>query len=281
MTEQREIERKFLVTGDGWRDECDGSKMIITSVYVVNTPEIAIRIGTRVLYPDATTKDEILRRACITIKIPRDGLVRSETEIEIDWTLGSYLVAMLLDELPSVEKVRHFIKIDGLLMWEIDCFMSSGLQDLIMAEIELPYPDYPDFEKPDWIGEEVTNDPLFCNAILATRREVTKRQPIDEEVVQNFIDKWTFLLKSDGSVDLDLLKPELSDFSFLIKEIPKVYDHIAGLSKHMYSAETIIAEADRRYWEMHRDMILDDIADMTSIDEVRDYLDPKSEAILL
>ena len=273
MTEQREIERKFLVTGDGWRDECDDSKMIITSVYVANTPEIAMRVGTRVLYPSKSTKDEIHRRACITINLPRDGLVRSETEIELDWIIGSYLVDTLRNQLPSVEKVRHFIKIDGLLTWEIDCFMSEGLQDLIIAEIELPYPDYPDFEKPDWIGEEVTNDSLYCNAILATRREVSERQPIDEEVVQNFIDNWTFLLKSDGTVDLNLLKLELSDFSFLIKEIPKVYDHIAGLSKHMYFAETIIAEADRRYWEMHRDMILDDIADMTSVDEVREYLD--------
>ena len=71
--------------------------------------------------------------------------------------------------MPSIEKVRHFAKIDGNLRWEIDCFISDKLQHLIIAEVELPFADYPDFEKPDWIGEEVTDNPLFSNAILAER----------------------------------------------------------------------------------------------------------------
>lgn len=274
MKEQREIERKFLVISEEWRDEAEESKQMIDQVYVVNTPEVTIRIRNRITYPRESIIDE---RASVTIKSPREGLVRSEIDLKMDHTTALHLIAELKDNYPSIQKVRHFVKIDNNLRWEIDCFMNKGLQNLIIAEVELPSEDY-DFIKPRWIGEEVTNNPLFSNAILAERGKFDRPIQIDDDIQRNFKESWAFLLNGDGSVNLDLLKCELMDFSFLIEQIPKVYDHVAGLSKHMYPANVITSLADERYWDMHRDMILDDIRDcgFTTVQEVIDYLDPKS-----
>lgn len=276
MKEQREIERKFLVIGEEWREEADKeSKQVIDQVYVVNTSEVTIRIRSRITYPRESIIDE---RASITIKSPREGLVRNEIDLKMDHTTALHLIAELKDNYPSIQKVRHFVKINDHLRWEIDCFVNKDLQDLIIAEVELPFEDYPDFVKPCWIGEEVTNDPLFSNAILAERGKFDRPKRISDDIQRNFKESWAFLLKGDGSVNLDLLKCELMDFSFLIDQIPKVYNHIAGLSKHMYPAELITSLADERYWDMHRNIILDDIRDcgFTTVQEVIDYLDPKS-----
>jgi len=281
MRAQREIERKFLVVGEEWREEAEEAKQVIDQVYVVNTPEVTIRIRNRIAYPRESIIDE---RASITIKSPREGLVRNEIDLKMDHTTALHLMAELKDNYPSIQKVRHFVKIDDHLKWEIDCFMTKGLQDLIIAEVELPFEGYPgnpgsgsDFVKPRWIGEEVTDNPLFSNAILAGRLGFNRPKRIDEDIQRNFTESWAFLLNGDGSVNLDLLKCELMDFSFLIDQIPKVYDHVAGLSKHMYPADVITTLADERYWDMHRNMILDDIRDceFTTIQEVIDYLDPK------
>ena len=171
----KEIERKFLVIGEGWRDEAEESKQMIDQVYVVNTPEVTMRIRNRIAYPRESVIDA---RASITIKTPRTGLTRNEIDLKMDHTAALHLIAELKDNFPSIQKVRHFVKIaDSLLRWEIDCFVSKGLQDLIIAEVELPFEGYPgnegsgsDWVKPDWIGEEVTNDPLFSNAMLAERK---------------------------------------------------------------------------------------------------------------
>ena len=266
--EQREIERKFLVRFPLWREETDGTPMDIEQVYLANTPDVALRISKRSIQTDT----ESVSKACINIKTPRDGLVRHEVELELDWLLACELVRNLKDKYPSIEKTRHFIPIDGVLKWEIDVFKNKGLEHIEIAEVELPFEDYPDFKKPLWIGEEVTNDPQYCNAVMAETHFVKRPVLTSKEIDSNFMDNWSFLLKEDGSVNIDLLKYELSDFSHLINEVPKIYDHIAGLSKHMYFASTINSLADERYWESHKEMILDDIEEMTEIQEVIDYL---------
>jgi adenylate cyclase len=165
---KNETERKFLLANDDWRELTNKDRMIIEHVYIVNTPEVAIRISTKTWFLSKEHK------ACINIKTPREGITRSETEIELDWFSGSSLVAMLRDKFPSIQKVRHFVDIDGCLYWEIDCFTSKGLQNLTIAEVELPFEGYPgnpgsgsDWIKPEWIGKEVTDDSQYYNANLA------------------------------------------------------------------------------------------------------------------
>lgn len=178
----QEIERKFLVSGDGWREETTGVTMAIDHVYVANTPDVGMRVGTFTLYP--SDDSETLKRGGVTIKIPRDGLVRKETELDLDWATGCEMVRYLKGTLPTIQKVRHYVKIDDNLEWEIDCFTTEGLQHLVIAEVELPFEDYPDFVTPDWIGDEVTNDHQYCNAVLAETQFKLKKSSIGGSIIQ-------------------------------------------------------------------------------------------------
>jgi len=65
---------------------------------------------------------------------------------------------------PRIEKIRHRITVAGML-WEVDEFLGDNAP-LVVAEIELPNEDHP-FEKPDWLGEEVTHDSRYFNSALA------------------------------------------------------------------------------------------------------------------
>ncbi|KAA3662052.1 MAG: adenylate cyclase, partial [Calditrichaeota bacterium] len=73
---------------------------------------------------------------------------------------------LMLDNLcerPLIEKTRYKIALDGL-TWEIDEFAGDN-QGLIVAEVELQ-DENQQFEKPDWIGEEVSGDPRYFNSNL-------------------------------------------------------------------------------------------------------------------
>lgn len=61
------------------------------------------------------------------------------------------------------------------------------------------------------------------------------------------------ICNEDGSINMEQLKKELADFSYVMQEVPKVYCHITGdrLSKILYKAETVILAADRHYEDMY------------------------------
>ena len=69
-----------------------------------------------------------------------------------------------LVEQPIIEKIRYRIPA-GDLVWEVDEFLGVN-EGLIVAEIELPEENTP-FEKPSWIGEEVSGEPRYYNSMLA------------------------------------------------------------------------------------------------------------------
>ena len=71
-----------------------------------------------------------------------------------------------LCEKPIVEKNRYRIPV-GDVTWEVDEFLGIN-EGLVVAEVELHSEDQP-FDKPDWIGEEVTGDPKYFNAHLVAR----------------------------------------------------------------------------------------------------------------
>ncbi len=67
-----------------------------------------------------------------------------------------------------LEKRRYFVPL-GAATWEVDVF--EGARDgLVIAEIELASDDAP-FERPDWLGEEVTGVHRYYNAYLATHTD--------------------------------------------------------------------------------------------------------------
>ena len=101
-------------------------------------------------------------RAYINIKGATVGATRAEFEYEIPLQDAEELLNELCQK-PLIEKTRYKIE-NGGHTWEIDEFFGDN-QGLIVAEIELNSEDQ-DFEKPDWVGEEVTHDPRYFNANL-------------------------------------------------------------------------------------------------------------------
>jgi len=146
----KEIERKFLLLSDAWRDEVRDSVHLIQG-YLVRNEKSAIRIrikGTR---------------AELNIKQSLDGIDRLEYEYEIPLADAREILEHVALR-PLIEKTRHHV-VRGDHLWEIDEFDGEN-RGLIMAEIELTYADEP-FDKPAWIGEEVSLDPRYYNSNLS------------------------------------------------------------------------------------------------------------------
>jgi adenylate cyclase len=146
-----EIERKFLVAGDGWRDAA-GEGRAISQGYI---PSPAAQIRIRLL-PDG---------GWLTFKSGAAGLVRREFEYPIPRSDGEELLALFTDGM-TVEKTRFPVLFAGK-TWEVDTFHGKNA-GLVVAEIELGDPSE-GFERPPWIGAEVTGDARFGNANLAVR----------------------------------------------------------------------------------------------------------------
>ena len=144
----KEIERKFLVEGDAWRSLAKGTKY--RQGYLNSVKERTVRIRT------------VGDKAFLTVKGITVGATRVEYEYEIPM---SDCNAMLdgLAERPIIEKTRYKIAFGGL-TWEVDEFFGENA-GLIVAEVELASEDQA-FEKPAWIGQEVTPDPRYFNSNL-------------------------------------------------------------------------------------------------------------------
>lgn len=148
---KQEIERKFLVTGDSWRDGA-GTGVPCRQGYLTSSAE------------GATVRVRLIgERGFLTIKGPSIGISRPEMEYEIPPSDAEYMLASLCNG-RLVEKTRYILIYNGL-RWEIDDF-SGANAGLILAEIELESESQP-FEKPKWLGKEVSFDPQYFNASLA------------------------------------------------------------------------------------------------------------------
>ena len=148
-----EIERKFLVLSDTFLKESYTEKRIVQA-YLNSNPERAVRIRI----------EEI--RGFLTIKGKGNatGTTRLEWETEIPLQDANKL--LLICEDGFIEKIRHEIKV-GNHTYEVDVFAGEN-EGLIMAEIELG-DENESFEKPIWLGQEVTNDERFYNTYLSIK----------------------------------------------------------------------------------------------------------------
>lgn len=147
-----EIERKFLVVGDDFRRQAYASDRIKQG-YICSGHGRTVRVR--------------LRGGCgyLTIKGPSvdGGLSRYEFEKEI--TLEEAEQLFFLCEPGVIDKTRYLVKSpDGRHTFEVDEFYGDN-EGLVMAEVELGAPDEP-FEKPDFIGQEVTGDRRYYNSHL-------------------------------------------------------------------------------------------------------------------
>ena len=148
-----EIERKFLVTSDAFKAQASTSHEIQQG-YLCKEPGKTIRVRIR---------DE---RAFLTIKSSklREGLAKFEWEKEIELADAQELMQLCLPG--AISKTRYVIPAPSYegqkRCWEVDVF-HGRLDGRILAEIELGSENEP-FERPEWLGEEVTGLPQYYNA---------------------------------------------------------------------------------------------------------------------
>lgn len=144
-----EIERKYLVYPEKIPLPATGT--FLKQGYLNLDPERTVRV--RVAGQEAW----------ITIK----GKTENATRLEFEYPLPLSDAYTMLEDLchQVIEKTRYILPAGNDLTWEIDVFHGPNAP-LIVAEIELPLPDSP-FEHPEWLGEEVTDDPRYYNSQLA------------------------------------------------------------------------------------------------------------------
>ena len=145
-----EIERKFLVTGEGWRRLATKSTQIRQG-YLSSNAKATVRVR---------SKDD--REALITLKGAVRGMTRAEYEYDIPISDARELLVMA--EPHVIEKVRHLVPFGGL-VWEVDEFAGRH-EGLVIAEVELESEGQA-VELPEWIGREVTEDDRYYNASLS------------------------------------------------------------------------------------------------------------------
>lgn len=144
-----EIERKFLLASDAWRREADAGTRLVQG-YLSRDPERTVRVR---LAGDS---------AFLTVKGKTTGATRVEVEVPLTAEQGRLLLPLCLP--PLIDKQRYQVWHEGK-RWEIDEFAGDNWP-LVVAELELGAEDEP-FARPDWLGQEVTEDPRYYNSQLA------------------------------------------------------------------------------------------------------------------
>lgn len=146
-----EIERKFLVTSDTFKSTAS-SKHLIAQGYLSSHPERTVRVRIKGESGFLTIKG----------KGNETGMTRFEWETEISLMEAKPL--LLLCEKGVIHKTRYEVQA-GKHTFEVDVFEGDN-EGLVVAEIELRSEDE-SFEKPDWLGKEITNDKRYYNAYLS------------------------------------------------------------------------------------------------------------------
>ena len=152
-----EIERKFLVKGDFSPFVTKTEKII--QAYIVSEKERTVRVR---------VKGE---KAFLTIKgaANSNGFSRLEFEYPIPIDDAQHILNLAIPGI--IEKDRNYIPF-GNHIYEVDVFHGNH-EGLIIAELELQS-ENESFEKPDWLGDEVTGNEQYYNAYLANKLK-TKR----------------------------------------------------------------------------------------------------------
>lgn len=141
-----ETERKFLVVSDGWKAGAVG--IPYRQGYLSMKPTVRVRIAGD--------------RGYLTIKGPPRGMSRTEFEYPIPLEDATVLLDTLCQK-PLIEKTRYRVLHAGQ-TWEVDVFEGEN-QGLVVTELELKSEHTP-FDLPNWVGQEVTDDPRYANASL-------------------------------------------------------------------------------------------------------------------
>lgn len=144
-----EIERKFLVKDDSWRQTADAGTRYVQG-YLIGSAQASVRIRIEG------------RHARLNIKSATLGMRRQEFEYEIPLVDAQTMLDDLCEK-PLIDKVRYLVDFQGG-HWEIDVFAGDNA-GLVVAEIELAS-ETDKVALPPWAGKEVTDDPRYYNVSL-------------------------------------------------------------------------------------------------------------------
>ena len=144
-----EIERKFLLKDDSWKELSDQGTAY-SQGYLMGSKQASVRIRIQG------------NKAFLNIKSATIDITRQEFEYEIPLDEATEMLESLCDK-PLIKKTRFHLKNENHL-WEIDVFEGDN-KGLIVAEIELSDKDEV-FTKPDWLGKEVSDDARYYNTCL-------------------------------------------------------------------------------------------------------------------
>jgi adenylate cyclase len=147
-----EIERKFLLKSDAWRYQVFET-IQIKQAYLCNTDKASLRVR-------VTNK-----KAYISTKTMTYAIRRHEFEYEIPVADAEFMLQHMCQG-SAVIKQRHLVKVENH-VWEIDEFDGDN-KGLLVAEIELEHETQP-FNKPDWVGKEVSDDIRYLNVSLVNK----------------------------------------------------------------------------------------------------------------
>lgn len=145
-----EIERKYLIAADGWRDIVT-STQLLRQGYLTTGSGVTVRVR--------TVDDRI---GYITIKSGGSALARAEFEYEVPIADARQMLGYVRGA--QIEKLRHSLDLPGG-DWVVDEFQGRHA-GLLIAEVELESPTGK-LDLPDWLGDEVTGDPQYYNSSLA------------------------------------------------------------------------------------------------------------------
>ena len=146
-----EIERKFFVLNTSFIEQASTKKRIAQG-YLNTDPDRTVRVRIK----DSDGFLTIKGRSNVV------GMSRFEWEQKIDLDAAQHLLQLC--EPGLIDKFRYEVKV-GNHLYEVDVFLGEN-EGLIIAEIELASEDEA-FEKPDWLGLEVTGDERYYNAYLS------------------------------------------------------------------------------------------------------------------
>ena len=153
-----EIERKFLLAGDGWR--AAAVKSVRMAQGYINDMA-ALREGRQ----NASVRVRIAGDAAfLNLKSRELGSTRQEFDYPIPVADAEALLALCVGG--RIDKVRHYVAHAGH-TWEVDEFAGENA-GLVVAEIELGAVDEA-FARPAWLGREVTDELRYYNLALAER----------------------------------------------------------------------------------------------------------------
>lgn len=143
----KEIEHKFLVS-KGWQPAGEGIR--IAQGYLCTEPERTVRVRIKG------------GKGYLTVKGKNQGISRLEFEYEVPVSDAEAMLKLCKE--PPIEKERHLVPFGGF-TWEVDVFHGAN-EGLIVAEIELPS-ETTKFARPEWVTQDVSNDPRYYNSNLS------------------------------------------------------------------------------------------------------------------